>query len=689
MKKNLILMLTFFALSNVKGQVPAGVSDSTFFYRPDGTKEWFAYQRDVAVFRYNGGSAYTGTLPPLVKSIQWLGNEPHGYNVITWDSLAPNAQIDIQNAYLSGDPLFEYGFIPCTRLADKWECAGKKKWFMGSDLINVRFKDAVVSPAMLSAFQSNNMVTLYHRPDASLPNADSWTWVFRLLEVDRFTPYDKCAKIWLNNQSLVSHVEPDMAILKQSDCLLPSEFGAWNSTVHPDALWHIQNNGNNVYQTLGAGVAGADANLCECWGDGYTGKGIKVAVIDGGGYDYTHPDMTGQYLNGYDFINMTPFSTTYYVNNNDPHGMKVASAIAAKANGGMVAGQSINATAVGAAYDCKILPYIIDVTLTQLAFNTQVGMAIQKAVVDGADVVNMSFEGSYSSQFWAASTMKQEILQAVTMGRSGKGVVFVSSTGNNNTSGLFYPAAMDEVIGVGATDPNDYRGSYLQSNPWTWQNIPNAKGSNYLTMAGAGTTTHYDVMAPGTDIRVAYTANPQTTPNQTSSSGTGTSFSSPLVAGIAAIILQKYPSLSYQQVTTMIDLTADKVRSGTGGTTPYDYSAYSNVPGYARETFYGRVNCSEALKNPSVGIKEIGKKSADISLFYISTDEATLLLNGTNTAGYTLNIYDVSGRQIDSQNIEAGKNTYPINTDSFVKGVYLFNVVSTENENGKAFKYIK
>lgn len=103
---------------------------------------------------------------------------------------------------------------------------------------------------------------------------------------------------------------------------------------------------------------------------------------------------------------------------------------------------------------------------------------------------------------------------------------------------------------------------------------------------------------------------------------------------------------------------------------------------------YGK-NCGEALNNPTVGIKESGKKSADIAMFYVSNDEAVLLLNGTNINGYTLNIYDISGRQIATQKIESGLNSYSINTDSFVKGVYLFNVISDENVSSRAFKYIK
>src|ERR1044072_266667 len=111
MKKVLNLLLIVCVISNLNAQTPP-MGDSTFYYQPDGTKAWYYYQRDVAVFRYNGGVAYTATLPPLVTSIKWDDTDPHGYNIITWDSAAPNALIDIQNAYIAGDPLFEYGFIP-------------------------------------------------------------------------------------------------------------------------------------------------------------------------------------------------------------------------------------------------------------------------------------------------------------------------------------------------------------------------------------------------------------------------------------------------------------------------------------------------------------------------------------------------------------------------------------------------
>lgn len=691
MKKILNFVFLLFTISNINAQLPPFPpsipnADSTSYYMPDGTKNWFHYQKDVAVFRYAGGAQFTDTLPAFVTSITWDPLDPYGYNIITFDTAAPGAQCAAYWYYIHGYPGFEYGFIPTTK--NRYADASENKWYMGNDKLLITFKHPeTMSPTDLAAFMSRNLLTLYSQPDPGLPHPEKWTWIFTMQEDQRFLPFDAASRVWYTEQSLVYACEPDMIMSRNFDgvdpgedkCYLPTEISAWGGTVHQDALWYIKNHGQEPYQGFGNGTADADTKVCECWGAGYDGTGMKVAVVDVGGFDFTHPDLAGQFLPGFDFINNVGFTTTHFAAN-DTHGMAMASAIGAIPNGGQTPLQTINTTAVGMAYGAKILPYITNNS------NAQLVSAVQKAVLDGADVINFS-NGQVNSNFTAMQFHGQLVL-AQQNGRSGLGCIIVGATGNDDANVITWPAAMDGAIGVGASDENDLRGSYTQVNPWTWQNSPNQKGSNYMNLNSAIPNRHYDVVAPGTDIRAAITQNGTTsTPFQTSSSGTGTSPAAAITSGIAAIVLQKNPTATYVQVQNMINASADKVYSGP----TYNYSQYSYVPGYATETFFGRINCIGAINaSPTVGIKESSNKVKSIKLLYVNENQATLAFtNGTNTNGFTLNVFDLSGRLVTSQSIEPNKNLYEINTKDWVKGVYLFRAVNADGTSGKSFKYIK
>lgn len=496
----------------------------------------------------------------------------------------------------------------------------------------------------------------------------------------------------MNEQNMITHCEPDVQYFKppinESDgngsgsntgtgweeengatCQSSPEMDANAATNTPDALWHIRNNGQGIRLNPNnllpmPGTNNADADICECWSDGYHGEGIKVAVCDYYGVDYTHPDMMGQFLAGYDFVNNTSFNTTYYssATSQQSHAMEVSSVIAALANTGA------NTKAVGVAYNSKILPYLFS------GSSGQVVSAIQQALLDNADIFNMSFGTPAAVPTSTSSAFYTQVKNATLVGRNGKGIVFVGATGNNNGNGKYFPAMDEEVIGVGATTPDDYRGAPQQ---WFWSG-----GSNYYNVTN--TNQRYDVVAPGTAIMLATTQNPNTTPVQTNDIKNGTSFATPIVSGIAAIILSKYPNLTFQNVINIIDGNTDKVNSST-----YGYNNSSVSGGYSDEMFFGRVNCYQSLQNPTTGIKENRNIDEGIKFGYLSKDESILLFNkGTNDKGSLLKIYDISGRLIDSIVLAANENTYLLNTTKYPEGVYVVNVITNKNTQA-TFKYIK
>ena len=173
------------------------------------------------------------------------------------------------------------------------------------------------------------------------------------------------------------------------------------------------------------------------WDAGFTGEGVTVAVIDTG-TDYTHPDLAhafGEYK-GWDFVD----------NNNDPqetppgdprggstnHGTHVAGTVAA--NGGIK----------GVAPDATLLAYrVLGPGGSGTTENVVAG--IERAVQDGADIMNLSLGNTLNNPDWATSIALDWAM--------AEGVVAVTSNGNSgpNNWTVGSPGTSREAISVGAT----------------------------------------------------------------------------------------------------------------------------------------------------------------------------------------------------------------------------------------------
>ncbi len=175
----------------------------------------------------------------------------------------------------------------------------------------------------------------------------------------------------------------------------------------------------------------------QAWEAGFTGEGITVAVIDTG-VDYTHPDLVhafGDYK-GYDFVDNDedPQETP----KGDPrgeqtqHGTHVAGTVAA------------NGAIKGVAPDAKLLGYrVLGPGGSGTTENVVAG--IERAVQDGADVMNLSLGASINNPDWATSIALDWAM--------AEGVVAVTSNGNSgpNNWTVGSPGTSREAISVGAT----------------------------------------------------------------------------------------------------------------------------------------------------------------------------------------------------------------------------------------------
>lgn len=185
------------------------------------------------------------------------------------------------------------------------------------------------------------------------------------------------------------------------------------------------------------------------WDMGYTGEGVTVAIIDTGA-DYTHPDLAhafGDYK-GWDFVDDDP----------DPqevpgeyHGTHVSGTVAA------------NGLIKGVAPEAKLLAYRV---LGPDGGSTQdVVAAIEMAVQDGVDVMNLSLGNSLNTADWATSIALDWAM--------AEGVVAVTSNGNEGPTNwtVGSPGTSRKAISVGATQLpyNVYDGQIFTSGDVTYE----------------------------------------------------------------------------------------------------------------------------------------------------------------------------------------------------------------------------
>ena len=238
----------------------------------------------------------------------------------------------------------------------------------------------------------------------------------------------------------------------------------------------------------------------------YTGRGVTVAVLDTG-MALGHPETSSRILGpGVDFASggdtAAPQSNGF---DDDWDGLVDESAH----HGTHVTGL-INL----AAPDTRVVPVrILETDGKGTTFALAKG--ILHAMSKGADVINLSLSMQHDSK----------IVQRAIEDAESAGVVVVASAGNRGLNGVDFPAYLPCVITVAAADGN----------------LRKAGFSSYGTQVA--------LSAPGVDLL-------STHGNENYAWWSGTSFATPLVTGGAALILEKYPGLSPQEVKDLLRSTA-------------------------------------------------------------------------------------------------------------------------------------
>ena len=250
---------------------------------------------------------------------------------------------------------------------------------------------------------------------------------------------------------------------------------------------------------------------------GVTGRGIRVAILDNG-IDPRATGITGKVVASFDAV--------HSANGQQEHGTATAGIVAAATN--------LEAGIGGIAPDVEILNVKV-CTMSNCRTEAMIP-GLRWAIDNGADIISMSIGGG--SPDGAVAALIQDAVDA--------GIVVVAASGNSACLAIWeswdgkkdrnctqtsisrnFPGAYptDGVITVGAVDRERKRAFYSSYN------------------------AQVDVAAPGTGVATTFPWGPN-------ADFGGTSAATPVVAGVAALVMEAAPSLSPAQVQSVIQLSA-------------------------------------------------------------------------------------------------------------------------------------
>lgn len=284
----------------------------------------------------------------------------------------------------------------------------------------------------------------------------------------------------LSTQNGITSIEPNTTYTSAAQA-----FGASIKTVNVKG---------NEQASWGYGTV--DAQMAS--DNGYTGKGVKIAILDTGISAHSELNIAGG-------VSEVGYTQSYADDNG--HGTFVAGVIGAQSNGKGLVGEAPDAQI----YAVKILDSQGNGSTEDLA------KGIDWAIQNHMDIVNMSIA------FPEDSPAVEQVLASADQ----NGILLIAAAGNKGTADaatdtVQYPAKSSHVIAVAAIDDNLQRADFSSSG------------------------TEIELTAPGVDIV------------STSSNGkyelrSGTSVAAPFVTGMAAILKQAYPDSTNTQIRQALD----------------------------------------------------------------------------------------------------------------------------------------
>jgi thermitase len=277
----------------------------------------------------------------------------------------------------------------------------------------------------------------------------------------------------------------------------------------------------------------------EAWDITQGDPAIIIAIVDTG-IDTQHPELQGKIVGGTSFVGRS-------VKDQHGHGTHVA---------GIAAGSTNNSTGIaGICPRCSIMP-IRALDASGSGYLSDVAAGIVYAADNGARIINLSLGGPSKTQ-----TLRAAIDYAFA-----HNALPVAAMGNGYAPEALEPAYWYSALSVGAVDQSGAKADFSNYGPKT------------------------DVVAPGVAI-LSTLPTYQVTLTQTYELGydalSGTSMATPVVSGIAGLVLSRNPALSASQVKGIIEATAGDGKSFTD-TTGFGLVNAARAVGAAVNTDFAR-----------------------------------------------------------------------------------------------------
>lgn len=407
----------------------------------------------------------------------------------------------------------------------------------------------------------------------------------------------------------------------------------------------------------------------------YTGKGVKIAVIDTG-INATHEDFydsegkciisdKSAYFSSSDSSSLKkPHTMNFGMNNgrNDVssyedllnglsdysggHGTHVASMISSQING---------VGSVGIAPDAELI--FIKCANENGVFPSRnwINGAIEYAIEVGADIINLSIQSYAVSDIkYGSSTSGTGYIDAPTAYESSikkawdNGIIIVSAAGNYNTNYASYPANNDNVICVGALANESLDTKATYSNYGNGGTKADANGKQVAC-------GDIDLVAPGG----GYGANAKSNSSYFDSSWGGTSFASPLVAGAIALYKEAYPNASQSDIIKAL---------------------YESCFDLNNEEYFGngRLDVKKFLSTSVDSLVDNAVNAIDsfINAFKEKREDPSDLTNITDAYDIASDLYDKLSKEeqqlvSNSKYLDAGLNAFMFLDDFYYKEVRL------------------
>jgi serine protease AprX len=376
---------------------------------------------------------------------------------------------------------------------------------------------------------------------------------------------------------------------------------------------------------------------------GFDGTGTTIVILDSGFENadvmtaFDSARMESRIVKTYDFVNM---DTLVYEDHN--HGANVFSCI----------GANVPNTLVGTApkakfYLCRTEDVASEYPVEE--YNWVAGLEYADSV--GADVVNSSlgyteFTDPIYNHVRADLNGRTSPASNATSLAARRGLVVCNSAGNEGNSPWFYigvPADGDSMLAVGAVNASRIKVGFSSFGP------------------SADGRVKPDVAAQGGNTFLAYTFN------NIFGTASGTSFSSPLMAGMVACLIQSHPNSTAMQIMNAIKQSS------------HQYNTPDSLLGYGIPNF---CKADSILSGLTTVANHLSFKN-EVKIYPNPFQDELLLTIHTNAIkeNISVKILDVLGKEVRKENYFplSQKNDIVINTSDLDKGTYTF-LIQLSNE---------